>query len=116
MTNNEYWTEIADTAESLVAEAMDYCDHDRRAAEEYIHDRALFEAIDGHQWIIYNGYNLEVLQHSDNADYFEACIGGADEILREGGIDKLLEVMAFYAMYADVQDRLDDAFDAYSEA
>lgn len=114
MTSNEYWDEINEIAESLVAEAMGSCDQDRRAAEEHIQGSALHEAIDGHQWIIYNAYHLEVLQHSDNADYFETCIGGADEILRDGGIDKLHQVMAFYAMESDVRDRLEAAFDAYT--
>lgn len=113
MKRNEYWTEIEETAESLVEEAMDYCDQDRRAAEEHINDDALHEAIDGHLWIACNAYHLPILQHSDNADYFAQCIGGADEILRYDGIDKLHQVLAFYAMYADVRDRLDAAFDAY---
>ncbi len=114
MTSNEYWDEINEIAESLIAKAIRSCDQDRRAAEKHINDSALWETIDGHQWIIYDEYHMPILQQSDNADYFAQCIGGADEILRDGGIDKLHQVMAFYAMKADVQDRLDAAFDAYT--
>ena len=113
MNYNEYWNEINEIAESLVEEAMDHCKQNRRAAENYILGSALHETIDCHQWIIYNADNLPILQQSDNADYFEQYIGGADDILRKGGIDKLHQVMAFWAMYEDVQDQLDTAFEDY---
>ena len=115
LTYSEYWTEIQSIADNLVSEAMEACDNDREAAEESIQDTRLHETIDGHQWVIYCAYNLDVLKHSDNESYFEDNIGGADHILKDGGIDQLHTVMAFYAMYADVQEKLSDAFDEYEE-
>ena len=110
ITRSEYWTEVNALAVSIVEEAMRYNDNDPEAAEAAINDRisglALHETIDGHQWIIYCAYNLDVLQHSDNDEYFEFNIGGADEILRDGGIGQLHTVMAFYALYADVHEAI----------
>lgn len=114
MTSNEYWAEIEGLADTLVEKAMEYCDQDRSAAEKHINYSALFEAIDRHNWLYMTSICMDILQLSDNADYFAQCLGGADEILRDGGIDKLHQVMAFYAMKADVQDRLEAAFDAYA--
>ena len=111
----QYWEEISAIAESIVSETMSECDNDREAAEELVQDTRLHETIDGHQWVIYCAYNLDVLKHSDNESYFEDNIGGADHILKDGGIDQLHTVMAFYAMYADVQEKLSDAFDEYEE-
>jgi len=115
ITNTEYWKEIKSIAENIVSETMDETDNDRVAAEDFINDSRLHETIDGHQWIIYYAYSLDVIKHSDNASYYEDNFGGNDiaAVLKDGGIDKLHTAMAFWAMYADVQDYLSDAFDNY---
>lgn len=118
ITSSEYWTEVQSMADSIASEAMADNDNDREAAEEDINDSRLHETIDGHQWIIYNAYNLPVMQFSDNADYYIDNFGGDDagNILKERGIDGLHTVIAFWALYADVQDRLSDALDVLEEA
>ena len=118
ITSSEYWTEVQSLADSIASEAMADNDNDREAAEEDINDSRLHETIDGHQWIIYNAYNLPVMQFSDNADYYIDNFGGDDagHILKERGIDGLHTVIAFWALYADVQDRLSDALDVLEEA
>ena len=115
---HEYWKEIADLADSIACEAMADNDNDRDAAEEDIFDSRLHETIDGHQWVIYYSYNLDVIQHSDNADYYSDNFG-ADSLaasLKEGGLDALHCHIAFWCMYADVCERISDALDEYAEA
>jgi hypothetical protein len=114
----QYMEEIQSLADNMVSEEMDNCHGDRSAAEESINDTVLHETIDGHQWVIYNAYNADVMRHSDNTDYYIDNFGGDDagKILKERGLDGLHNVIAFWCMYADVQNRLSDAFDAYEEA
>ncbi len=117
ITNTEYWAEIKSLAGNMVSEAMDD-NEDRQAAEDDINDSRLHETIDGHQWVIYYAYNLDVISHSGNSEYYEDNFGGDDiaAVLKDGGINKLHTVMAYWCMYADVQDYLDDAFDKYEAA
>jgi len=117
ITHTEYWKEVNELAESIVSEAMSDNDNDRQAAEEDIYDSRLHETIDGHQWIIYNAYNLDVIKNSDNEDYYESNFGGDDIVasLKEGGIDNLHTVMAFWCLYADVSDKIPDALDEAEE-
>ena len=117
LTSNEYWTEINSIAENMVEECMDECDNDREQAEELINDSRLHETIDGHQWVIYYAYSLDVISNSDNEDYY-ANNFGAESLaasLEQGGLDTLHTHIAFWCMYADVQDKLDSAFDEYEE-
>ena len=117
LTYSEYWTEIQSIADNLVSEAMEACDNDREAAEESIQDTRLHETIDGHQWVIYYAYNLDVIKHSDNDDYYDQNFGAEAlaSSLEQGGLDVLHCHIAFWCMYADVQDKLSDAFDEYEE-
>lgn len=117
LTHNEYWTEINELAESMVSECMDECENDREAAEELINDSRLHETVDGHQWVIYYGYNLDVIKHSDNEDYYDQNFG-ADAVassLEQGGLDTLHCHIAFWCMYADIQDIISDKFDEYKD-
>lgn len=118
LTCKEYWTEINSIASEMVRETMEENDNDREAAEEVINDTRLHETIDGHQWVIYYGYNLEVIKQSDNDDYYADNFGNESlaASLEQGGINTLHCHMAFWAMYADVQDKLDNAFDEYKES
>lgn len=114
----QYREEIASIAQSLAEEAMADNEYDRQAAEDDINDSRLHETIDGHQWVIYNSYNADVMRHSDNTDYYIDNFGvdDAGHVLKERGLDGLHNVIAFWCMYADVQDRLSDALDAVEEA
>ena len=113
----QYWEEISAIAESIVSETMSECDNDREAAEELVQDTRLHETIDGHQWVIYYAYNLDVIKHSDNDDYYDQNFGAEAlaSSLEQGGLDMLHCHIAFWCMYADVQEKLSDAFDEYEE-
>ena len=117
MNSQQYWKEVTDTAEWLVKQAMtEYGDkNDREAAEEVINDHLLHETIDGHQWVIYYTYSLDVMKYSGNTDYLVENFGAEDAgtILAEGGTESLHQAIAFWAMYADVQEELEQAFDDY---
>ena len=112
-TEYEYTKEIGGIAANLVCEAMQDNDNDREAAEEAINDHLLHETIDGHQWVIYYAYNMPVIQFSNNAEYMVDNFGGeaVEAAVKEGGMSGLHTAVAFWAMYADVQEQLDSAFD-----
>lgn len=113
ITSSQYWNEVQSLAVSIAEDAMVSCDNNREDAEELINDSLLFETIDGHQWVIYYAHNLDVYQHSNNSDYYIDNFGGDDAayILKEKGLDGLHNVLAFWSLYADVQDKIDEALD-----
>ena len=112
ITATDYSTEIKATAFNLVEGAI-LETQTLDEALELINDSRLHETLDGHQWVIYNAYNLPVLEHSDNADYMEENLGDDCllEALKAGGIKGLHTALAFWAMYADVQDAIQERFD-----
>ncbi len=118
MKQLEYWKEVNELADIIACEAMQETDNNRDEAEEIIDNVRLHETIDGHQWIIYYGYNLDVIKHSNNEDCYSDNFGGDALVssLEEGGMDTLHCHIAFWAMYADVQDHIQDALDEYEEA
>ena len=59
-----YWKE-----EDIAAEEGSDYENDKEEAEEYINDTLLHETIDGHQWVIYYAYNLDIIKYSGNAEY-----------------------------------------------
>ncbi len=113
ITRSAYYDEIRSIAANIAEEALDACHWDREAAEEDINDSRLHETIDGHQWVIYTAYNLDVLRHSESADAYTDNFGTADagHVLKDRGIDGLHAVMAYCAMEQDVQNILSDALD-----
>ena len=111
MNSQEYHNEVQSIAKELVKDALNQCDNDADQAMELINDSLLHEWVDGHEWIIYNSYHLPILQHSSNAEYMVDNFG-ADSVayrLKEGGLSGLHCALAFWAMYADVYELLDDA-------
>jgi len=118
-TEYEYNKGIRDLAESIVETAYNEYDEvtDRETAEELINDRLLHETIDGHQWVIYNSYNASVMSFSDNEDYYIDNFGTEDAgiVLKERGLSGLHNAIAFWAMYADVQEELESALDKCDE-
>lgn len=115
MDYSEYYTEINNIAAELVSEAMEQTENDCDAAEELINDSLLHETIDGHQWIIYYSYNDEIISHSSNDEYYRDMYGNEDigRIVADQGLDHLKTIIAYWAMYADVQEVLENAFDEY---
>lgn len=113
ITSAQYWNEVQALADSIAEDAMLQCDNNREEAEDLINDSLLHETIDGHQWIIYYAYNLDVYQHSDSSDYYIDQFGGDDAacVLKEKGLDGLHQALAFWSLYADVQDKIDEALD-----
>ncbi len=118
MKQLEYWKEVNELADTIACETMQETDNNREEAQEIINEYRLLETLDGHQWIIYYGYNLDVIKHSANEDYYSDNFGGdaLASSLEEGGIDTLHCHIALWAMYADVQDRIQDALDEYEES
>lgn len=123
ITSSQYWGEVSSLAASIVEQAAQDNDldtaetFDRDQIMEYVNDTYLHETIDGHQWVIYYAYNLDVLKHSDNQDYMIDNLGteSAGESLKQG-LDTLHCHLAFWALYADVQDHLDSALDEYENS
>ena len=111
MNNTEYWKEINNIAETIAEEAMEQSGNDTTEAKEIINDSLLHETIDGHQWVIYYSYNLDVLKHSDNEEYMIDNLGGASEVLDSSGLNGLHSALAYWAMYADVQEIIRDKLD-----
>lgn len=117
ITRNEYWAEINSIASDMASEALSANYGDIDAARDDIWDSRLHETIDGHQWVIYYAYHDDVLRHSDNASYYEDNFGTDDmaATIKERGLDGLKTVMAYFAMYADVGDLIDQALDDAAE-
>ena len=113
ITSAQYYNEVNTLAKIIAEEAMQQSGNNRSDAEELINDTLLHETIDGHQWIIYYAYNLDVYQHSDNSSYLIDNFGNEETgtILQENGIDGLHCALAFWALYADVQEKISDALD-----
>jgi len=118
MNYQEYYSEVNAIAEALVAEAMAEHDNDAEQAMEDINDSRLHETVDGHQWIIYYNYNLSIIEHSGNCDYVIDNIGidSAGEALKNGGINGLHQAVAYWALYADVYELLQDKMDEYVDS
>ena len=116
-SSSQYWIEVEALANQIAQDAMSSCDNDRSEAEELINDSMLHETIDGHQWVIYNAYNLDVLQYSGNSDRYIDEFGTDDAaiVLKEGGLHGLHQSLAFWALYADVLEKITDALDEIEE-
>lgn len=112
-SSQQYYNEVTAITAALVAECMQECSNDRNAAEELINDSRLHETITDHQWVIYYSYNLPVLQYSKNTGY------GVDNglvdasIITERSLNDFHTALAYWALYADVQEQLNTAFDEY---
>jgi len=103
MTYQEYWQEVSALALSILQEAKnENPDMSEDDLLDEINDR-LHETIDGHQWIIYNSYNLDVIKHSNNQNYMAENIGDFKETVIEKGFFGLCQAVAYWAMYADIE-------------
>ena len=112
-SSSQYWIEVQSLAVIIAEDAMSSCDNSREEAEELINDSLLFETIGAHQWVIYNAYNLDILQYSGNSDRYIDNFGTEDAVLvlKERGLAGLHQSLAFWALYADVQEKIEEALD-----
>ena len=109
-TSTEYYREISDLAESLYSEALEQNDNDHDMTIEAIHDRLLPETVDGHQWVIYTYSNELVERFSANAEAFKDCYDNESigALVADQGLDALKPIIAYFAMYQDISDRLNE--------
>ena len=110
MTNITYFTEVKTLAKSIIDDCMNETENNLEEAMELINDSILHESIDGHMWIIYYSYNLEIIKQSDNEEYYLDNFGSEslEHSLREGGLNGLHQAIAFWAFYADVQEEINE--------
>jgi transcriptional accessory protein Tex/SPT6 len=107
-TSIEYHREINHLAHNLYSEALDQNDNDHDLAVEAIHDHLLHETVDSHQWVIYTYSNELVERFSDNAEAFKDIYDNESigAIVADQGLDALKPIIAYFAMYQDISDRL----------
>jgi hypothetical protein len=118
LTNKEYWVEVNATAETVVETAFDILQYDGiesptiKQVYDTIFDSVLHETVDAHQWVIYTAYHLPILQHTDNAEYMVDNFGGdyVEHAVKESGVGGLHQAMAYWALYADIADKIDSDF------
>ena len=109
-TSSEYQKEISDLAANLYSEALEQNDNDHELAIDAINDGFLHEIVDSHQWVIYTYSNELVERFSDNGEAFmdvydNESIGA---IVADQGLDALKPIIAYFAMYQDISDRLNE--------
>lgn len=114
MTSSEYWAEVACLAESIVEETLQDLEPDASEddAREQVQERH-HETIDGHEWVTYTCYHHQVLQYSRNDGYMMEELG-FQPLTDSGALDTM--ALAYWALYADVQERLWDEFDEQWDA
>lgn len=113
ITNSKYWNEIESMAEDIVSEAMESADNDVDNARDEIYDYRLHEGVDGHEWVIYYAYNDDVLEHTYNEDAYKDVYSNEDigRVVAEQGMDSAKTIMAYFAMYQDVAEKIESEFD-----
>ena len=109
-TSTEYYREINDLADDLYSELLEQNDNDHDLAVEAIHDSLLHEVVDGHQWVIYTYSNELVERFSDNAEAFKDCYDNESigALVADRGLEALKPIIAYFAMYQDKSDRLNE--------
>ena len=105
---------LTDSVICAINEALD-CEQisfDKDEIEELVNDSLLHETVDGSQYAIYYHYHLDILKHSTNSEYAIdtgiLCGNSLANILKDDGLTGLHQALAFYAMYADVQEEINE--------
>jgi hypothetical protein len=109
VTHSEYWTTVADLANDLIDEykLQNELEHVSEIdADDLIAQDMVWEAIDGHSFIIYTYKALAVLQHTDNQD--AAFDNGG---LNADSFADTITQMAFWAMHQDVVEKICNIID-----
>ena len=94
LTHKQYWAEVRSIANEVVSTYRDAEDADDRY-------EWLWESIDGHEFVIYTHKAAAVIVHTDHRNAWSDVF---DTLPRNSTI----EVMAFYAMMADVEQYIAD--------
>jgi len=91
-----YWAEIDRLARAALA-----AEHDGQDAED-----ALMEAVDGHRWVIYTYYALQVPLFSRDCDDDLVTAADLSTEWRESGLAGVASTIAAACLLADARDRL----------
>jgi len=97
MSYADYRDQVQETAEITLDQFEEYDDYSDIT-------EVIFENTEGHQWVIYHRYNLDVLRHSDEGPR-EWWVFVEDE---ETDHWRVLNAMAFAAFRADVTAKVND--------
>jgi hypothetical protein len=108
MDKREYFNEIEYLAESIIEEALAQCDSDKGKARELINTSLLKESTHEHLWIFSRSANLDVINNSVNQNYAIEKLGAeaVSAALQSDGLEGLYQLVAAWAFYADVQERV----------
>ncbi len=119
ITEKDYKDEVKASANYIVEQAVndtrdnepDLTGSDLKAAvSQRLYEYVIHEYVDGHEYVIYYCYHLDILQHSDNCDSALDEFGAdmlADK-LKDSGLDGLYQTLAYWAFYNDIHDLLGD--------
>lgn len=99
-----YW----DSVESLADEVIE-----REKAGDDAND-ALHEAVDGTSWVIYTHESHAVMEHTRNSEY--GTDNGLICDLDGKSFGEIVTIFAFWSLYGDVLDALDDARERWDAA
>ncbi len=85
----------------------------RESVEDFVNDSTLHEVLDGCEFTIYNHHHLSIINFSGNEEYAIDNFGSewVGETLKNDGLSGLHRGLAFWALYADVQECLSDHLD-----
>ena len=114
ISSQDYFIEINELAKSVFEDVMQEHEQDMHSAEDHFYDR-LHETIDGHEWVIYSHYNLQVLQNASNPEAMIDELGAesAGHSLEEGGLSTLHMHLAFWALKEDVNSELQELIEGW---
>jgi|GEM_PF-2405500 len=97
MNEAMYWNEI----DRLARAALETERTTGKDAED-----ALMEAIDGHRWVIYTYYALQVMIYCENCDDDLVTAADLSTEWRESGLAGVASTIAAACLLADARDRL----------
>lgn len=103
LTEFEYWKEIRESISSILEEEEVLTLEDYKEKEDDIQER-VWELADGHQWVIYNAYNPDVIRISPNDGYFQENFGV--DGWKDLDFSTIQNQVAFGALYADLMEEL----------
>lgn len=112
-TPKDYFEIVDGMAHDLAVEAMQETGNNKDDALELLNDSLLHETVDDSEYVIYNHYHLPIIQYSDNCDYYIDNFGGDDAayVIKEKGLDYLHMTIAYWCLYADIQELLEEKLD-----
>lgn len=108
ITLKEYLHEVKLIAENVFNEALETHPEDSHERDQLMYER-VNEVVDGHMWVIYCFYNLQVIEHTSNPEAYQDIYSDEDlgTIVSEQGLKGLHSMIAYFAMVADVNAAID---------